>query len=152
MTGWKERVLGRCRGGKARRERKKERKRNRESAKAISWPVGGKGKNIRMRGPTNRRHRNGGIVEISNKCKSLSRSSRCLLWSADGGATCDFGGGGGGCTTVHGHHWLRWIGYHTKSGLAPNGWSLPGSFARCAGLHRYVPWTHVVLPYLPCLR
>lgn len=67
------------------------------------------------------------------------------VWSADGGATstCDFGGGGGGgappCTDATG--WLRWIGYHTKSGLAPNEWSLPGSFPLqvCVDLHRYVP-------------
>lgn len=43
-----------------------------ESAKAISWQEGGKCQKYQDEGTNNRRHRNGGIVGISNKCKNQS--------------------------------------------------------------------------------
>lgn len=50
-----------------------------KAQRAITWAVRdlrvGKAKNIRMKEPTTRRHRNGGIVGISNKCKNHSSSA-----------------------------------------------------------------------------
>ena len=85
----------------------KKEERNKRKLKAITWTERvGEAKNIRMEEPTTGRHRNGGIVGISNKCKNHSSSACAMGYGVRMGVRlATLGGVEGGAHPCTGCHW-----------------------------------------------